>query len=440
MIAPCAYAMLVYSNFKENCMHFTYRHTLYASYLGYVTQAIVNNLAPLLFLTFQRELGLSLTEIALLISLNFMVQIAVDLLASAFADRVGYRAVAAAAHVFCFIGLAAMGLLPRLMGSPFAGLVTAVCINAVGGGLIEVIISPIVQSLPGEQKESAMSLLHSFYCWGHVAVVLLSTAFFLVFGLSHWPWLTALWALLPLFNFFLFLKVPLRTLNDDQPESHGAAKRISLPVMLLFLLLMVCAGASEQAMSQWASLFAEAGLRISKTMGDLLGPCLFAALMGFSRLIYGLSGNRLNLYAAMMASGGLCIAGYLLAVFSPIPLLALLGCGLCGFSVGLMWPGTFSLAAKRFPAGGTAMFAWLALAGDLGCSLGPGLVGIISGGVQREGGSLLAGILPAIDATQLGLKTGLFVAILFPVVLAVGIYLLKSIVTSKRGGSGYASQ
>jgi len=421
-------------------MRLTYRHTLYASYLGYVTQAIVNNLAPLLFLTFQRDLGISLTEIALLISLNFMVQIAVDLIATAFAEKVGYRTVATVAHVFCTIGLVAMGLLPRLMANPYTGLIIAVCLNAIGGGMIEVIISPIVQSLPGEQKESAMSLLHSFYCWGHVAVVLLSTAFFLLFGLDHWPWLTALWALLPLFNFFLFLKVPLRTLEDGQSALPKGKKRISLPVLMLFLLLMVCAGASEQAMSQWASLFAEVGLRISKTMGDLFGPCLFAVLMGLSRLIYGILGDRVNLVAAMIASSILCVAGYLAAVFSPNPVFALLGCGLCGFSVGLMWPGTFSLAAKRFPAGGTAMFAWLALAGDIGCSLGPGLVGIISGGVQKDGVSFLAGMLPTIDTIQLGVKTGLFAAILFPVVLAFGIFLLRSIATLKRGGSRYASE
>ena len=421
-------------------MRLTYRHTLYASYLGYVTQAIVNNLAPLLFLTFQKELGISLAEIALLISLNFMVQIAVDLLATTFADRVGYRAVAAGAHVFCAIGLISMGLLPRLTENPYTGLVIAVCLNAVGGGLIEVIISPIVQSLPGEQKESAMSLLHSFYCWGHVAVVLLSTVFFLLAGLQHWPLLTIFWALLPLLNFFLFLKVPLRTLEDDHPALSNETKRISMPVMLLFLLLMICAGASEQAMSQWASLFAEAGLQISKTMGDLLGPCLFAALMGLSRLIYGMLGDRLNLLYSMIISSILCVIGYLLSVFSPVPLLALMGCGLCGFSVGLMWPGTFSLAAKRFPKGGTAMFAWLALAGDVGCSVGPGLVGVISGSVQTGGLSFLKGILPSMSFTQLGLKTGLFIAVIFPVLLASGIFVLKSNVISKKGGSGHASQ
>ncbi len=421
-------------------MRLTYRHTLYASYLGYVTQAIVNNLAPLLFLTFQRDLGISLTEIALLISLNFIVQIAVDLLATAFADKIGYRAVAAAAHIFCTIGLFAMGLLPRLMTNPYTGLIIAVCLNAVGGGLIEVIISPIVQSLPGEQKESAMSLLHSFYCWGHVAVVLLSTAFFLLFGLNRWPWLTALWAILPLSNFFLFMKVPLRTLEEGCAELPKGEKRTSLPLMLLFLLLMVCAGASEQAMSQWASLFAEVGLRVSKTMGDLLGPCLFAVLMGLSRLIYGMLGDRLNLITAMIASSILCVSGYLAAVFSPAPIFALLGCGLCGFSVGLMWPGTFSLAAKRFPAGGTAMFAWLALAGDIGCSVGPGLVGVVSGSVQKDGVSFLAGMLPSVDTISLGVKTGLFASILFPIILAIGIIILKTIAFSRRGGSRYASE
>ncbi len=415
-------------------MRLTYRHTLYSSYLGYVTQAIVNNLAPLLFLTFQKELNISLADIALLISINFMVQIAVDLIATAIAHKISYRVVAAGAHVFCAVGLVFMGLLPQILPDAYAGLVIAICLNAIGGGLIEVIISPIVQSLPGEQKESAMSLLHSFYCWGHVAVVILSTVFFTTVGIENWMYLPMIWALLPLFNFFLFLMVPLRTLEESQAHAHEGKQGNGLFAMLLLFLLMVCAGAAEQSMSQWASLFAEAGLQVSKTMGDLLGPCLFAVLMGLSRLIYGIMGERLNLCKAIALSGGLCVTSYLLAIFSSSPLLALLGCGLCGFSVGLMWPGTFSLAAQRFPRGGTAMFALLALAGDVGCSAGPALVGLISGTVQGGAPSMLAGLMPALDLTQLGIKTGLFAAIVFPVVMAAGVLLLKmKIFTGKEG-------
>ncbi len=415
-------------------MRLSYRHTLIASYLGYVTQAIVNNLAPLLFLTFQREWNVTLQDVALVISLNFMIQIAVDLIASTFADKVGYRAVAAGAHVFCVAGLVGMGILPRIFASPYAGLIAATSLNAVGGGLIEVIISPIVESLPGDKKAASMSLLHSFYCWGHVAVVILSTAYFALFGIARWPYLTIAWAAVPLMNFFLFLKVPLRTLAENDDAGHQSGKGQRWTLLLIFLIMMVCAGAAEQAMSQWASLFAEAGLGVTKAVGDLLGPCLFAILMGLARVIYGVKGAHLHLEKALVLSSALCIASYLIAIFSPVPLLALLGCGLCGLSVGLMWPGTFSLASKHFPRGGTAMFAFLALAGDVGCSAGPGLVGSVSNAVQAGAQTFLKSWLPGLGATEAGLKSGLFLAILFPVIMLAGAGLLKKNVLRKKEG------
>ncbi len=386
-------------------MRLTYGHTRAASYVGYVTQAIVNNLAPLLFVTFERELGLTTADLALLISMNFLVQIAVDLAAARFADTLGYRAVAAGAHLISAAGLICLGILPRALPNPYVGLIAAVALSAVGGGMIEVIISPIVESLPGDQKAASMSLLHSFYCWGHVAVVILSTVYFALFGLGAWPYLAMAWAAVPMVNFLLFLKVPLRTLKEAYAIPNGRERRLP-GLFALFFLLMICAGAAEQAMSQWASLFAETGLHVSKTLGDLMGPCLFAALMGLARVFYGIRGAKLHLHQALLASGGLCVLSYLTAVFSPWPLIALLGCGLCGLSVGLMWPGTFSLASRRFPFGGTAMFALLALAGDVGCSAGPGLVGFVA------------------DAAGTGLKTGMLFAILFPVALLALVFIL----------------
>lgn len=393
-------------------MTLTYKHTKYAAYIGYITQAIVNNLAPLLFVTFNTKYGISLEKIGLLVSINFGIQILVDLLSVKFIDRIGYRVGSVAAHAFAVAGLICLSVLPELMANKYAALLIATALNAVGGGLTEVLISPIVESLPGDEKESAMSMLHSFYCWGHVAVVLLSTAYFLAFGVDNWRFLPLIWAVVPLFNFFFFMKVPLRVLVEES-ERVPVKKLFSSGMFWLFLLLMIAAGASEQAMSQWTSLFAESGLKVSKTLGDLLGPCLFATLMGLSRLLYGIFGSRLNVRAGLLGSAALCILSYLIAVLSPRPLLSLAGCGLCGFSVGLMWPGTFSLAAKDYAAGGTAMFALLALAGDVGCSAGPGLVGAVSGWVQKLGGTL--------DP----LKTGIGVAILFPVIMLAGNLLLR---------------
>lgn len=392
-------------------MSLTYRHTKYASYLGYITQAIVNNLAPLLFHTFKDSFDIPLEKIGLLAVINFCVQMAVDIACVKFIDRIGYRVGAVAAHIFATVGLVCLGILPTLMADKYAALLIAVTVYAIGGGLTEVLVSPIIESLPGDEKASAMSLLHSFYCWGHMAVVILSTVYFLTIGDENWRFLPILWALVPLFNAFFFAKVPLRVLVEES-ERMPLKKLFSSGVFWLFLALMVCAGASEQAMSQWTSLFAQSGLNVIKTTGDLLGPCMFAAMMGLSRLLYGVFGSRLNTRRGIEMSAALCILSYLIAVLSPWALLSLMGCALCGFSVGLMWPGTFSLAARDYAVGGTAMFALLAFAGDVGCAAGPGVVGRVSGWFE------------ALRGESEALKIGLGAAIAFPILMLAGALLL----------------
>ncbi len=385
-------------------MSLTYKHTKYAAYIGYITQAIINNLAPLLFVSFQREFLLSLDKISLLITMNFGVQIITDVASANFVDKIGYRSACVIAHIFAVAGLVGYGTLPFVI-SPFAGLLICSAVCSVGGGLTEVVISPVVEALPGDEKASAMSLLHSFYCWGQVLVVLLSTLFFVTFGVLRWRFLPFIWALIPLFNTFLFLKVPIRQLNENG-KSTPVRKLFTVKVFWLFLILMLCAGASELAMSQWASLFAEEVLGVSKTLGDLLGPCAFAVLMGLSRTVYGLFGTKMNLRFFIFASGVLCVISYLTVVFAPLPIISLIGCALCGLSVGIMWPGTYSLAAQKYPQGGTAMFAILALAGDAGCSSGPILAGFVG------------------DASG-NLKTGLLAAALFPLIMVIGISLIR---------------
>lgn len=393
-------------------MKLTYKHTKYAAYIGYITQAIVNNLPALLFVTFNKDYGVSLEKIGLLVSMNFGVQILVDLLAVKCIDRIGYRTGVVAAHAFAVLGLCCFGILPEIMSDKYAAIAIAMTLNAIGGGLTEVLISPIVESLPGDEKASAMSILHSFYCWGHMAVVILSTAFFTFIGIENWRVLPFIWALVPLINIFFFSKVPLRVLVEES-ERVPVSRLCKSGIFWVLMLLMVAAGASEQAMSQWSSLFAEAGLSVSKTMGDLLGPCMFAALMGAARLVYGMLGSRLNIRKGLMYTSLLCIASYVIAVLSPWPVVSLIGCGMCGFSVGLMWPGVFSLSSQTYPAGGTAMFALLALAGDLGCGGGPGLVGIVSGCLEEGLGVMNA------------LKSGLGVAMVFPLLMVAGLIMLK---------------
>lgn len=386
-------------------MKFTYKHTKLAAYLGYITQAIVNNLMPLLFAAFQSDFSLGLDKISLLISMNFGIQIVVDLVAAKYVDKIGYRRAMIAAHCIVVLGLASMSVLPFVM-NPLVGLAISGELNAIGGGLIEVIVSPIIEALPGDEKASAMSMLHSFYCWGCVGVVLLSTLYFTTVGIENWRILPLFWLIIPLANIFLSAKVPIRTLDEDG-DSLPLGKLFSSKIIWLFLLLMLCAGASEQAMSQWASYFAESGLQVSKTLGDLLGPCAFSVLMGLSRVFFGIKGEKINLKKFIAGSSVLCVCSYLLAVFAPLSILSLAGCALCGLSVGIMWPGTFSLASKHCPQGGTAMFAILALAGDVGCSAGPALCGLVA-----EGSGTF--------------KMGLLVSIIFPIVLAVSVSLLKN--------------
>ena len=384
-----------------------YQNTMYACFVGYIVQAIVNNFVPLLFLTFESSYGIPLSQITMLITFNFGIQLLVDLLSAKFVDKIGYRVSIVMAHIFAALGLAGLVVLPDLLSNAFAGLLIAVVIYAIGGGLIEVLISPIMESCPSENKEKAMSLLHSFYCWGHVGVVLLSTLFFWFFGIADWKILALLWVIIPVCNGILFCKVPIAPLIEEGETGMSLWELCKNRIFWILMLMMMCAGASEQAVSQWASTFAEQGLGVSKTIGDLAGPMSFAILMGSARAFYGKFGDRIDLDKFMQASSLLCIVSYLCISLSPSPLFSLIGCSLCGLSVGIMWPGTFSKASAALRNGGPAMFALLALAGDVGCSGGPTLVGFVTGLASDD------------------LKKGILAGIIFPILLIVGIVSLK---------------
>lgn len=384
-----------------------FRKTMNVCFVGYIVQAIVNNFVPLLFVTFQKSYGIHLSRITLLITFNFAVQLLVDCLSAGFVDRIGYRISIVLAHVLAAAGLILLTILPELTGDPFYGILLSVTIYAVGGGLIEVLISPIMDACPTENKEAAMSLLHSFYCWGHMGVVLLSTGFFALFGIENWKMLALLWAVIPVCNTLVFLKTPMPTLTEPGETGLRLPELFKIKSFWLLMLMMMCAGASEQAVSQWASTFAEEGLGVSKALGDLAGPMAFALLMGGARLLYGKLGHKLNLDRCMAISSGLCVLSYLLIALVPSPVLGLAGCALCGFSVGILWPGMLSKASASIRGGGTALFAMLALAGDVGCTAGPTIAGFVS---SAAGGNLRAGILGAIG---------------FPALLLFGVALTK---------------
>lgn len=394
-----------------------YKKTVNACFIGYIVQAVVNNFVPLLFLTFQSQYGIPLSKITFLITFNFSIQLVIDLLAAKFVDKIGYRASALLAHASAALGLCMLAFLPELTKDPFIGILISVVIYAVGGGLLEVIVSPIVEACPTDNKEAAMSLLHSFYCWGHVGVVLLSTLFFRFVGIGHWKILACLWALVPLLNMLAFFKVPIAPIIEEGGQGLSFKELLKNKVFWLLMLLMLCAGSCEQAVSQWASAFAEAGLGISKTAGDLAGPMFFAIMMGLSRAFYGKYGDKLDLVRFMKISGVLCLCSYLLISLSPVPVPSLVGCGLCGLSVGILWPGTFSLGSAGIKGGGTMMFAFFALAGDVGCSVGPTYVGTVT--------SLSDG----------NMKQGILLACVFPILLLAGLMAVRKVVENKENPS-----
>ena len=386
-----------------------YKKTLIACYLGFITQAISSNFAPLLFLMFKDTYGISLEMIALIPMVFYLTQLLVDLVAVKFADIIGYRTCVVVSQVVSAVGLVLMAFLPEWLPSPFVGIIISVVLYAIGSGLVEVLLSPIVEACPFENKAGVMSLLHSFYCWGAVGVILGSTLFFAIFGMPNWQFLTLIWAIVPLWNTFNFLSCPIERLVEDG-EGMRIGQLLKLPLFLLMILLMICAGASEATMTQWASAFTESALGVSKIIGDLAGPCMFATFMGLARVFYGKKSEKLNLTKVMLGCGAMCVVCYLLAALSPVPIIGLIGCALCGLAVGIMWPGTISISAQKCPRGGTAMFAFLALAGDLGAAIGPAMVGGIA------------------DAAGGDLKTGLLFATVFPVIMIIGlIVLLKKV-------------
>jgi len=396
-------------------MKFTYKHTMKASFVGYIVQAIVNNFAPLLFLTFQKTYEIPLSKITFLITFNFGLQLTVDVISALLSDKINTRVAIVAANVCASVGLCLLAILPEVLPDPFIGLLLAVTVYAVGGGLLEVLVSPIVEACPNDNKEGTMSLLHSFYCWGHVGVVLLSTLFFATIGIEHWKILAVLFALVPALNAVLFTQVPLASLLSEGETALSLKELFSNGIFWIFLLIMIGSGGSELAVSQWVSALAEKGLAVEKTVGDLLGTMMFAIMMGLARVCYSRFGEKMPLAKTMFASAVLCCISYLLIALSLLPVLGLVGCGLCGFSVGLFWPGTFSLASARIRRGGTAMFAILALGGDLGCSSGPTVVGLFSGLFGEN------------------LRLGVLAAGIFPVMILIGLMLLGRKNATKEG-------
>lgn len=390
----------------------TFTGTKTACYTGYVVQGIINNIAPLLFVIFSDKFNITLDKLSLLITINFATQLIVDTLSIKFVDSIGYKPLAIVSQGIAFLGLSCLGILPNIMTNSYLGIVISIVLSAIGSGITEVIISPIVESIPGEKKTSEMSLLHSFYCWGQVFVVLLTTVMIKLLGNDLWYVAPVLWAIIPLLNTINFISVPIQP-NLTKEEKTPFLKLLFSKQFILCIVIMICSGASEIGMSQWSSYFAEAGLKVTKMTGDLLGPCLFAILMGTGRMIFGFVGEKINLKVALCFSAGLCATCYLGTCFINSPVISLLTCALTGITVSIMWPATLSLAARLFPNGGGSMYSVLALSGDTGCTLGPWFISFMT--IQMSMGV----------SSGESLKTGLGFGALFPILMIFAISMLN---------------
>ena len=409
-------------------MKLTYKHTLSACCTAYTVQAAINNFSPLLYAFFAERLGISLTEISLLITVNFLIQIGMDFVGTVLADRIGYRWSAVLGNAFSLVGFILLGTLPTVMEGTLLALLIATSVSAVGGGLLEVIVSPIVEALPKEETGFSMNLLHSFYCWGHVAVILVSTLFFSLFSLEYWYVMAFTWGILPLVAGGMLIFVPMRQLTE---EKTGASLRylFGRREFYLLMIVMLAAGASELSMAQWASYFAEEGLGVSKALGDLLGPASFAVAMGATRLVFGVIGDRFKMERCLLLSFLLCIASYLLAALSTSPYVSLLGCAVTGVAVAILWPGTYTLGATLLRRGGTPMFALFALAGDLGCAIGPTIVAAVSDAVTS---GKITNPFPDLGTLGGGIRTGLLVAVVFPMLAVISCLLLSLVLPKSR--------
>ncbi len=386
-------------------MEKSYKSTKSACYIGYIVQAIVNNFLPILFIVFQKKYGLGYEKLGRIILVNFLIQILSDTITPIIVRAIGYRGCAILCHGLCATGLVMLSVLPTVIGDTYVAILLSVIIYAFGSGIIEVIISPMIELIPTKNKAANMAFLHSFYCWGQAFTVVCTTLLVSVFGFLNWNFIPLIWATVPFINMFFFIKVPVIEPKKETEKIKNNKFFISRE-FICFVVFMLCAGTSEVTMAQWASMFVQQGLGINKVTGDILGPCLFAIAMGIGRVFFGVLSGKFSYRKALVLNNILCFLCYIVVAFCKSPIPCLIACALCGFSVSLSWPGTYSLASARFPNGGTVMFSAFALFGDLGCSLGPWLLGLI--------------------ADMYDLQTGFFVCSVFPLVMVItALFVLK---------------
>lgn len=389
-----------------------YLPTKLAGYVGFIVQAIVNNFLPILFIVFQDVYGLGYEKLGRLIVINFATQMFIDFITPKIIHKLGYRRAAFLCQFTACVGLCLMAVLPRFMSNTYLAIIISIVFYATGSGLMEVILSPMIEMLPTGNKSGNMAVLHSFYCWGQTVVVPLTTLMVFIFGRENWTYIPLVWAVVPFVNMFTFLRVPI--VEPDSEEKQSTFLELArTPKFVVYMVMMLCAGASEIAMSQWSSLFVEQALGVSKAIGDIVGPCLFALFMALGRVIYASLSKKVSFTRLLIWLNLLCFICYVMVALCHIAVLSLVFCALCGLSVSISWPGIYSAGARTFKTGGAVMFSAFAMCGDTGCALGPGLVGLV--------------------AEYTNLNVGFLVAAVFPLIMVIcSIYILKNRVAKNK--------
>lgn len=370
-----------------------YTVTKITCYIGYVVQAVINNFLPILFIVFQDIYGLGYEKLARLIAVNFITQIITDFLTPKIVNKIGYRKAIILCQAAATTGLLMLGILPRFVSNVYPVIIFSIIVYAFGSGLIEVLFSPVIEHLPIDNKSGNMSLLHSFYCWGQAFTIIVTTALVSFFGYKGWANIPLVWAVLPFIDMLLFIKAPIVEPKEDEKE-QGFKELFKNRKFKLYMLMMLCAGASEIAMAEWASMFAQQSLGVSKVIGDLTGPCLFAIFMGLGRIWYAAVSNKISFTKAIIVLNSICAVCYLGVAFCKISVLALVFCAVCGFTVSISWPGIYSLGAETFPKGNAVMYSTFALCGDMGCCLGPWVLGFVAEFFGLNAGFAVATVFP----------------------------------------------
>lgn len=402
----------------------SYQLTTISCFVGIFCQAVSSNITAILFIPLMTLYGLSYVHLGLLVGINFTTQVLVDIIASRLVDRYGFRVFVLPSDILAVIGLVLFGLTPVLFDNILTGLVFSTIIFSASCGLQEVMLSPIVNAIPHNDKGPAMALMHSFYAWGQVATIIITTLFLFFFGIENWQVIVFLWALVPLVNFFMFLAAPFPGVIHEN-QRMTMRDLILKPFYLVALLAIMGGAATELVMNQWSSTFSEKVLELPKVTGDILGMCGFAVFLGLGRVLYGRYGSKINMNNVLVGSAAAAVVCYIAVAISPLPAISLAACAVCGLAASLLWPGTLVITAEKYPLAGAWIFAILAAAGDIGAASGPFAAGVITDLTRQMPSILQFAASLQLLPDQFAIRIAILLSAIFPLFTLACHWFLK---------------